>query len=49
MSSEEPSGLLARPAVQRVQAALEKADSGARVIALEETARTAADAAAALN
>ena len=49
MSSEEPSGLLARPAVRRVQAALEKADSGARVIALEETARTAADAAAALN
>ena len=35
MSSEEPSGLLARPAVRRVQAALEKADSGARVIALE--------------
>ena len=49
MSSEEPSGLLARPAVRRVQAALEEAGSGARVIALEETARTAADAAAALN
>ena len=43
------SGLLARAAVRRVQEALAAAGSGARVIALAETARTADDAAKALG
>lgn len=42
-------GLLARAAVRRVQQALAAAGSDARVIALADTARTAADAAKALG
>lgn len=41
--------LLAREPVRRVQAALDDAATGARVVALAETARTAADAARALG
>lgn len=41
--------LLSRQPVQRVQAALDAAGAGARVIALEDTARTAQDAANALG
>lgn len=42
-------GRLDRPAVRRVQDALRAKGSGARVVELAETARTAADAAAALG
>jgi prolyl-tRNA editing enzyme YbaK/EbsC (Cys-tRNA(Pro) deacylase) len=42
-------GLLARETVRRVQAALAAGGSAAQVIALAETARTAADAAASLG
>ena len=40
---------LAHPAVRRVQAALAEAGSGAQVIALSETARSAEDAAASIG